>query len=126
MIILDYKDRRPINEQVFDQFKKLILSGVLKEGESMPSVRSLATSLAVNPNTVQRAYARLEQEGYIYTVSGKGSFIAVTDSLLEQQQLEWFRKLKELLTAGALLNISKENIEACIHNYPDPIIKNRQ
>lgn len=125
MIILDYKDRRPINEQVFDQFKKLILSGALKEGESMPSVRSLATSLAVNPNTVQRAYARLEQEGYIYTVSGKGSYIAVTDSLLEQQQQEWYLQLKELLAAGALLNISKETIDAYIQNYPDHYQKNQ-
>ena len=125
MIILDCKDRRPINEQVFDQFKKLILSGALKDGESMPSVRSLATSLAVNPNTVQRAYARLEQEGYIYTVSGKGSYIAVTDSLLEQQQQEWYLQLKELLAAGALLNISKETIDAYIQNYPDHYQKNQ-
>ena len=110
MIILDYKDRRPIYEQVTEKFKHLILSGVLKEGDNMPSVRSLASSLSINPNTIQRAYAKLEQDGWIYTVSGKGSFVSGTDSILQEQQNEWYKKFKDLLAEGSLLGISPEQM----------------
>lgn len=71
MIILDYQDRRPIYEQVVEKFRILILNGVLEPGAQMPSVRQLAMELSVNPNTIQRAYMELEQEGYIYPVKGK-------------------------------------------------------
>lgn len=107
---MDYKDRRPIYEQVIDKFKHLILSGALKEGDSMPSVRSLASSLSINPNTIQRAYARLEQDGWIYTVSGKGSFVSSKDSVLSDQQKDWWNKLKEMIKEGLLLSISKEQM----------------
>ena len=76
MIILDYKDRRPIYEQVAEKLEELMLLGVLGENEPLPSVRSLAMELSINPNTIQRAYAELERQGYIYTVKGKGSFVA--------------------------------------------------
>ncbi len=73
---LDYRDPRPIYEQVKEGLKRLILTGGLAEGEKLPSVRSLAASLAINPNTIQRAYEALEQEGFICTAAGKGSFAA--------------------------------------------------
>ncbi|MBQ3666190.1 MAG: GntR family transcriptional regulator [Lachnospiraceae bacterium] len=114
MILLDYKDRRPIYEQIVEKFKHLILSGVLNEGDNMPSVRSLAVSLSINPGTIQRAYAKLEQEGFIYTVSGKGSFVTGTDSILKEQQNEWFEKFKELLAEGFLLEIEPEQMCAYI------------
>ncbi len=110
MILLDYKDRRPIYEQVTEKFKTLILSGVLKEGDSMPSVRSLATSLSVNPNTIQRAYAKLEQDDFIYTVSGKGSFVSCIDTLMTEQKRDWFHRLDELVKEGSILHISPEEI----------------
>ena len=72
MIQINYRDPRPIYEQVKDGFRKLIFSGVLRPDERMPSVRELAASLAINPNTIQRAYRELEQEGYICSVPGKG------------------------------------------------------
>ena len=68
MIILDYKDRRPIYEQVVSKLEELMLLGVLKENEPLPSVRALAMELSINPNTIQRAYVELERQGYIYTV----------------------------------------------------------
>ena len=71
MIILDYKDRRPIYEQVAEKLEELMLLGVLGENEPLPSVRSLAMELSINPNTIQRAYAELERQGYIYTVKGR-------------------------------------------------------
>ena len=65
MIIIDYKDSRPIYEQVVDKFRLLILNGVLGANDKMPSVRTLAMELSINPNTIQRAYAELERQGYI-------------------------------------------------------------
>ena len=76
MIQLNPRDHRPINEQIQDGLRRLILSGVLEQGDKMPSVRQLAASLAINPNTIQRAYEALEAEGYLYSVPGKGSFAA--------------------------------------------------
>ena len=72
MIILDYQDRRPIYEQVTEKFRILIYQGVLPPGERLPSVRQMAMELSINPNTIQRAYMTLEQEGLIYPVKGKG------------------------------------------------------
>ena len=72
MIHLDYKDSRPIYEQVADRLKELMILGVLEEDGQMPSVRSLATELSINPNTIQRAYAELERNGFIYSVKGQG------------------------------------------------------
>ena len=66
MIIIDYKDTRPIYEQIVDKFKMLILRGVLQADEQMPSVRNLAMELSINPNTIQKAYAELERQGFIY------------------------------------------------------------
>ena len=76
MIQINYHDSRPIYEKVKDSLRQLILSGALPEGDRLPSVRELAVSLTINPNTIQRAYRELEQEGYIVSVPGKGSFVA--------------------------------------------------
>ena len=74
MINLNYRDSRPIYEQIKDGLRKLVMTGAYSPNERLPSVRELASSLAINPNTIQRAYKDLEAEGYIYTVAGKGSF----------------------------------------------------
>ena len=71
MIILDYQDRRPIYEQITERFRTLIYQGALPAGSRLPSVRQLAMELSINPNTIQRAYMTLEQEGLIYPVRGK-------------------------------------------------------
>ena len=76
MIQLNYRDARPIYEQVKDGLRHLVVTGALQAGDKLPSVRALASSLAINPNTIQRAYESLEREGYLYTVAGKGSFAA--------------------------------------------------
>jgi len=73
---IDLKSRKAIYEQVVDNFKRLIVTGVLQKDEKVPSVRDMSKSLTVNPNTVQKAYRELENQGYIYTVLGQGSFIA--------------------------------------------------
>jgi len=82
MIPIDLMDARPIYEQVTERFKMLILRGIIKADEKIPSVRNLAVDLSINPNTIQRAYAELEKQGYIYTVKGKGNFAVDASKLL--------------------------------------------
>lgn len=86
MIVLDYRDSRPLYQQVKDSLRRMMLTGLLEPDEKLPSVRSLATQLAINPNTIQRAYRELEADGYILSVAGKGSFVAQVDQLAEQQK----------------------------------------
>lgn len=75
MIQLDYRDARPIYSQIVDGFRQQIIAGILPGGEKLPSVRELAAELTINPNTIQRAYRELEQQGWIATVPGKGCFV---------------------------------------------------
>ena len=76
MIQINYRDTRPFYQQIKDNVRHLVVSGALKKDDKLPSVRELAASLAINPNTIQRAYRELENEGYIYTLPGKGTFAA--------------------------------------------------
>lgn len=88
MILIDYKDRRPIYEQVVEKLADLMIRGILEENSQLPSVRSLATDLSINPNTIQRAYGELERQGYIYSVKGRGSFVAANHHIREQKKAE--------------------------------------
>lgn len=108
MIILDYRDSRPIYEQVVEKFKLLILKGVLAQDEKMPSVRNLAMELSINPNTIQRAYATLESQGYIYTVKGKGNFVSDKASLIKDYQKEISSQLNEICKQAASAGMSRE------------------
>ena len=76
MIELNYRDSRPIYEQVKDGLRRLVMTGAIAPGDKLPSVRQMAAALAINPNTIQRAYAQLEMEGYVYSVAGRGTFVA--------------------------------------------------
>ncbi|MBR6771684.1 MAG: GntR family transcriptional regulator [Lachnospiraceae bacterium] len=109
MIILDYKDTRPIYEQIVERFKLLILKGVLVKDEQMPSVRSLAMELSINPNTIQKAYAELERQGYIYTIKGRGNFISDSSSLLEERKEELKQRLLLLYQEGRELGMEKKD-----------------
>ena len=87
MVHLDYRDIRPIYSQIVEGFRQQIAGGILKEGEKLPSVRELAASLAINPNTIQRAYRELESQGVIVTVPGKGCFVCGGNGPEQSQQL---------------------------------------
>ena len=104
MIIIDYKDTRPIYEQVVERFKTLILKGAILPDEQMPSVRNLAMELSINPNTIQKAYAELERQGFIYSVKGRGSFVSCDGNLVEKRKREYLdeilRLAKEVLEIG--------------------------
>lgn len=81
MFQLDMKSNKSVYEQVIDRIKELVVTGVLNEGTQLPSVRELSRQLTINPNTVQKAFKELERDGYIYTVSGKGTFVAGRDGI---------------------------------------------
>ena len=104
MVHLDYRDARPIYTQIADNFRNQIRSGILLEGDKLPSVRELASALAINPNTIQRAYRELEADGWIASVSGKGSFVCVPaqDDSAELEPLwkELDAAAEKLLSAG--------------------------
>ena len=101
MLNLDYRDARPIYEQVKDGLRRLMVTGVIQEGEKLPSVRTMAGTLAINPNTIQRAYEALEAEGYVYSVPGKGSFAAPNTGVDEGRKNDLLHTFDQ--TAGELL-----------------------
>ena len=100
MIQLNYRDARPIYEQVKDGLRHLVVTGALQAGDKLPSVRALASSLAINPNTIQRAYESLEREGYLYTVAGKGSFAAPQADVNADRRARLDASAAELLFLG--------------------------
>ena len=113
MLKLSYGDRRPIYEQIKEKIKSLIISGVLKENERIPSVRELAVSMAINPNTIQKAYKELEGEGwYIYSLRSKGYFVAPVDTVQVSGKID---SLTESLRANVrelyFLGVEKEKID---------------
>ena len=96
MLTLNYRDSRPIYEQIKDGLRRMIVTSAMAQDEKLPSVRAMATQLSINPNTIQRAYNELEQEGYIYSVAGKGSFVSGTadaDAARRENPKEDLRKL---------------------------------
>lgn len=114
MIILDYRDTRPLYEQIVDKFQTLILKGVLEPNSRMPSVRSLAVELSINPNTIQRAYSELERTGFIYSVKGRGNFVAYDDSLRRVRKQEIMEKLDNLIREAQEFGIAREELVARI------------
>lgn len=112
MIVLDYQDSRPLYQQVKDSLRRMMLTGLLEPGEKLPSVRSLATQLAINPNTIQRAYAELEAEGYIYSVAGRGSFVSAGDGEHLRRIAELTGRLVPLLEELKSLGYTREQLLA--------------
>lgn len=110
MFSLNYRDSKPIYEQIKDQLKRLIVSGAMKKEERLPSVRELATGMSINPNTIQRAYRELEAEGYIYSIPGKGSFVNESkegNTVLEDKALQ---RLKESLLECKYASARKQRV----------------
>ena len=110
MLQLNYRDPRPIYEQVKSEFRRLILSGALPRGEKLPSVRELAGSLAINPNTIQRAYMQLEQEGLIYPVKGTGNFIADSEEVRKLSKASYTKELKAMIQKGKAMGMNEEEL----------------
>lgn len=115
IISIDLKNPKPIFEQVRDGMKNLIICGVLKSDEKIPSVRDMAQNLAINPNTIQKAYRELEAEGYVYQVTGKGTFVASVVPGENQERIEkLINEVLELARELIYLGISKEEIKVAL------------
>lgn len=114
MLNLDYRDVRPIYEQVRDNLRRLMVSGAIQEGEKLPSVRSLASNLAINPNTIQRAYESLEAEGYVYSIPGKGSFAAPRTGVDEERRDRLLGQFDSLTAELLYLGVTRDRLIARI------------
>lgn len=115
MFELDVRSRKPIYEQLIDKLKELIITEVLKPDEQLLSVRTMAQQIAINPNTIQKAYRELENQGYIYSIKGKGSFVSGT---IPKQNSERIMQMKsdliKLLSEAIYLGITADEIVAMV------------
>lgn len=114
MIILDYRDKRPIYEQIVDKLEHLIVCGALESNSKMPSVRTFAMELSVNPNTVQRAYAQLEQDGYLYTVAGRGNYVTCEQEWKSGKISSVLKEITAKLQYGKEIGIEKKDLQGIL------------
>ena len=110
MIHLDYRDARPIYAQILEGFQEQIRSGVLREGDKLPSVRELATQLTINPNTIQRAYRELEAGGWIASVPGKGSFVCSVPGEAGKETAALLHTFDQTVQALLSMDVTKEEL----------------
>ena len=111
MFELDIRSRKPIYEQLVEKIKELIINQVLQPDEQLPSVRMLSKELTINPNTIQKAYRELERQGYIYTVQGKGNFIAPTELMSNQDKLQEMKpEMMKLLSEAIYLGLTEKSL----------------
>lgn len=125
MIVLNTRDPKPIYEQITDNLRRLIASGGIAPGERLPSVRELATRLTINPNTIQRAYRQLEQEGYIVSLPGKGCFAAEGSAPRQDRLRMLWLQLEAAAAELRLAGISQQELishltERSPADDPDP------
>ena len=110
MVHLDYRDGRPIYTQIIDGIREQITAGILQPGEKLPSVREMASGLAINPNTIQRSYRSLELEGWIATVPGKGCFVCGTAQTKQKEQERLLQQMDELVQKLYGMGLTEEEI----------------
>ena len=117
MITLDFRDSRPVYEQICEKIKNLIVSGIIKSGDKIMSVRDMAAALTINPNTIVKAYKQLEQEGYIYSVQGRGYLVAEKSFARSSTKIETLTEnTKTALKELCFLGVKKEEIAKIIED----------
>lgn len=121
MFVVDVMSRVPVYEQIIKQVEEQVLTGILKEGDKLPSVRSLSVKLSINPNTIQKAYTELDRRQLIITVPGKGSFISekaieVVGANSREKMTELNKIIRELALAGITKEEIINNIEEVFNN----------
>lgn len=111
MLQLDLRSRKPIYEQLMDKLKELIIQEVFQSDDQLPSVRQLANDLSINPNTIQKAYRELEHQGYIYSIPGKGKYVAPQSDARNKEKVNKMKKeLIKLISEAMYLGLEKEEI----------------
>lgn len=114
MIHIDYQDKRPIYEQVVEKIQTLIVKGAFEKDMKLPSVRNLAIELSINPNTIQRAYAELENSGFIYTVKGRGNFVASKENYMDNERENAMEQVVKAVRQAKELGIEKARINKVV------------
>lgn len=122
MIIIDYNDKRPIYEQIIERFQTLIINGVMEADEKLPSVRTLAVELSINPNTIQRAYTELEKDGFIYTVKGRGNFMKKDEEFIRKHREKLLAGLEEQARTCMKQGIGKQELICCIEKVTEEVL----
>ncbi len=112
LILIDNKKGTPIYDQIYTQIKTQILNGTLQEDEMLPSIRGLAKDLRISFITTKRAYEELEKDGFLYTLPGKGCYVAPKNTeLLREENLKKIEAhLDEVVRLAAACNLSKQEI----------------
>ena len=111
MFLLNPRSKQPLYEQLVEQLRRQIVLGGMKAGAAMPSVRQLATELGINPNTIQKAYRRMEEEGMILSIPGKGSFVSDDlAELLTRQREDQRSKARQMLQSCRETGLAKEEL----------------
>ena len=122
MIIIDYNDKRPIYEQIIERFQTLIINGVMETDEKLPSVRTLAVELSINPNTIQRAYTELEKDGFIYTVKGRGNFVKRDEEFIRKHREKLLAGLEEQARTCMKQGIDRQEHICCIEKVTEEVL----
>ena len=115
MFLVNPKSKQPLYEQLVEQLRRQLILGGMEAGAAMPSVRQLATELGINPNTIQKAYRRMEEEGMIISVPGRGSF--VSDDLadmLKRQRAEQLEQTRQMISLCREMGLSKNTINEIV------------
>ena len=120
MFIIDSMSRQPVYEQIIRQLERFVLTGMLKPGDQLPSVRSLSMSLSINPNTIQKAYTELDSRGIIYSVPGRGCFVSENaGALLQEYRRSQLQDVEALARELAMAGIPLEDVLDCVKNAYD-------
>ena len=120
MFQIDAMSRKPVYEQIVEQLEKFVLKGILTADSQLPSVRSLSSTLSINPNTIQKAYSELDRKGIIYSVPGRGCFVtAEAKEILSSYKREELEDFITLMKGLALAGITKEQILKCVNEVYD-------
>ncbi|NLG03530.1 MAG: GntR family transcriptional regulator, partial [Clostridia bacterium] len=114
MIQIDYQDKRPLYEQVIEKIQNLIIRNALETDTKLPSVRALAIELSINPNTIQKAYAELERMGFIYTVKGRGNFVAAKRIWMLNETNQVMGEIEKAVLQAKELGIAMEDVEESV------------
>lgn len=125
MFNVDTMSRTPVYEQIIEQLQKFILTGIMRAGDQLPSVRSLSVTLKTNPNTIQKAYSELDRQGLTYSVPGRGVFISEdAKGIIRENERKKLSELTSLVSDLSMAGISREEIIACINEVYDTIDDN--
>lgn len=119
LIQLNYRDAKPIYEQIEDGVRKLVVTNALTVNEKLPSVRELASRLAINPNTISRAYRELEREGYVYTISGRGTFVAEGEHVMDHRARDLMKSFDEVVSELMYLAVDPEQLQQRIEKLKE-------